>query len=58
MEHTRIRINFLIFFIINRHNPTLSSIQKREYLRSAVQGKATRVIEVLETTESNYEDAL
>lgn len=49
---------FDLFQSLIHNNSSLSSVQKLQYLRSAIQGKAAKIIESLETTEKNYDDAI
>lgn len=47
-----------MFTALIHENKDLTSVQKFQYLRSALKGRAFKTIESMETTGRNYEDAL
>ena len=49
---------FDVFTPVIDRNKELTSVQKLQYLRSTLQGKAAACIETLATTDANYMDAL
>ncbi|XP_057324818.1 uncharacterized protein LOC130667322 [Microplitis mediator] len=46
------------FTSLVHNNPSISPSQKLKYLRSALQGRAARAIQSLETTDAYYDDAI